>query len=131
MSRILTIRRAFVGFGLAALLAGCSTPPPPPPPAPPPPAPPPIALNSTVLQDAAGYQTYMRRAANISDDFHNGDDVAQSLKIGAAYDSAAAAAGGYRLRRGGRLAGSRLRWLPAHVRGRPGRAHADGAHHPE
>ena len=84
MLRGLNIRHSLIGLGMAALLAGCSTPPPPPAPvAPPPPAPPPITLSSTVLQDAAGYQAYMHRDADISDDFHSGDDVAQSLKVGA------------------------------------------------
>jgi len=88
MLRGLNIRHSLIGLGMAALLAGCSTPPPPPAPvAPPPPAPPPITLSSTVLQDAAGYQAYMHRDADISDDFHSGDDVAQSLKVGASYDS--------------------------------------------
>jgi len=88
MLRVPNIRRSLAGLALTALLAGCSTPPPPPPPAaPPPPAPPPIALNSTVLRDAAGYQTYMHRTAGISADFHSGEDVAQSLRVGAAYDS--------------------------------------------
>jgi hypothetical protein len=89
MLRGLNIRHSLAVMVLAAAVAGCSTPPPPPVLAlpPPPPAPPPITLSSTVLQDAAGYQAYMHRAANISDDFHSGDDVAQSLKLGASYDS--------------------------------------------
>jgi hypothetical protein len=87
MTIVLKIRQSLAVLALAAAVAGCSTPPPPPPPAPPPaPAPPPIALSGAVLQAAAGYQDYMRHDAAISDDFHSGDDVAQSLRSSDNYD---------------------------------------------
>jgi hypothetical protein len=88
MLRVLNIRYSLAALIAASALVGCSTPPPPPPPAPPaPPAPPPIALSDKVLQEAAGYQTYMRHDAAMSDDFHSGEDVARSLRMGASYDS--------------------------------------------
>ncbi len=88
MTIVLKIRHSLAVLALAAAVAGCSTPPPPAPPpaAPPPPAPPPIALSGQVLQAAAGYQDYMRHDAAISEDFHSGDDVAQSLRSSDNYD---------------------------------------------
>ena len=77
---------------VAALLASCATPPPPPPPLPvavvPPaaPAPPPVALPTSTLEAAAVYRAYMRRAAQISPAFADGQAVEQSLASGVSYE---------------------------------------------
>jgi hypothetical protein len=84
---LMTIGAVTIG---AVLLSSCSTPPAPPPavapPPPPAPAPPPVSLSDGLIQDAAVYQTYMTRVTAITPDFKNGDDVAQSLRLGESYD---------------------------------------------
>jgi hypothetical protein len=72
---------------LAAVLAGCAAPAPPPPP---PPAPiaaiPPVSLSPRVIEQAAAYRAYVARASTISPNFSGGEDIAQSLKTGEAYE---------------------------------------------
>jgi len=72
---------------LSAVLAGCAAPAPPPPPPPPPVAViPPVSLSPRVVEQAAAYRAYVTRASAISPAFSGADDVAQSLKTGAAYE---------------------------------------------
>jgi hypothetical protein len=76
------LRIALTGLALAgaAVLAACTTPaPPPPPPPPPPPTPPAISLSTTVIQDAAVFQTYMTKSASVSPDFKSATDVSMAL----------------------------------------------------
>jgi hypothetical protein len=78
----------------AIALASCAaeSPPPPPPPLPvavvPPaaPQPPPVALSGAVIQAAGAYRAYMRRAADISPAFNDGQAVEQSLISGVSYE---------------------------------------------
>lgn len=75
-------------FALAVALAGCETPapaapPPPPPPLPPPPA---VSLAPGLIEEASAYRGYMARATAISPNFMDGDAIARSLKVGAAYE---------------------------------------------
>lgn len=70
----------------AALLAACSSAPPtvaPPPPAPPPP---PVALSPRLVEQASAYRFYMDHATAIAPTFADGPAVAQSLKVGVAYE---------------------------------------------
>ena len=83
-------RAALTAIGLAAatFLASCSTPPPPPPP--PvvlaPPAPPPITLSESIVIKASAFRGYMQRAGAITPDFTDGQQIADSLKVGVAYE---------------------------------------------
>ncbi|MFI4965618.1 MAG: hypothetical protein ACHP9T_09645 [Caulobacterales bacterium] len=72
---------------MATALAGCAAPAPPPPP-PPPVAVviPPIALSPRVVEQASAYRAYVAHASAISPGFTGGEDVAQSLKTGEAYE---------------------------------------------
>jgi hypothetical protein len=79
---------------LAGFLAACSSAPPPAPAPAPPPAPvavviPPVSLSPRVIEQAAAYRAYVAHASGISTNFANGADVAQSLKIGEAYEPGA------------------------------------------
>lgn len=65
------------------LVAACAEPPPPPPP---PPAPPSVALSPKLIELAGAYRYYMVRSTGITSDFADGDGVARSLKVGAAYE---------------------------------------------
>ncbi|RAK64224.1 hypothetical protein [Phenylobacterium kunshanense] len=67
----------------AILVAACAEPPPPPPP---PPAPPSVALSPKLIELAGAYRYYMVRSTGITSDFADGDGVARSLKVGAAYE---------------------------------------------
>jgi hypothetical protein len=51
-----------------------------------PPPPPPITLSLRVIEEASAYRAYMARASAISPAFADGEAIAQSLKIGAAYE---------------------------------------------
>ena len=72
---------------LGATLAGCAQPAPPPMIAAPPPAPPSVSLSPRVVEQASAYRAYISRTASISPAFTDGDSVAQSLKIGEAYEA--------------------------------------------
>lgn len=86
---------AWAGVALASvtLLSGCESPPPPPPPppvvavAPPPPPPPPVLLPRSVIELASVYEADVQRAAAIDARFTQADRVAESLKIGAHYET--------------------------------------------
>lgn len=93
MTSAVSVRRATIArFGviaaasLAALLGACAQP------APPPPAPivkaviPPVSLSPRVVELASAYRAYLDHAGTISPAFTGGDDVARSVKIGAAYE---------------------------------------------
>jgi hypothetical protein len=75
-------------IALAAALSACSTDtPPPPPPAPaPPPPPPPVTLSNRVIEQASAWHSYMLRAATIPTSFADGPSIAQSLRVGEAYE---------------------------------------------
>ncbi len=74
-------------IALAAVLAGCETPappaPPPPPPLPPPPA---VSLAPSLIEQASAYRGYMARATAIAPTFADGESIARSVKVGAAYE---------------------------------------------
>ena len=74
-------------FAAGLALAACNTPAPPPPPPPPPAAPPPVAQTSRVIEAAAAYKAYMDKTAKISPDFKDGDQVAQSVRDAAGYET--------------------------------------------
>ncbi|HTI67529.1 MAG TPA: hypothetical protein VL460_08320 [Caulobacteraceae bacterium] len=82
--------RLLAAASVVALASCASQPPPPPlppvvlPPAAPPP--PPVALSGSVLEAAGAYRLYIRRAAEISPAFANGDAVEQSLVAAASYE---------------------------------------------
>ena len=67
---------------LAGLLAACSEPKPAAP-APPPPA---VSLSPRLIEQASAYRAYMARATAISPTFVDGASIAQSLKVGVAYE---------------------------------------------
>lgn len=76
----------------ALSLAACATDAPPPivavavaPPQPPPP--PPIALSSRVVEQAAHFRTYLRKAATVPPSFKSGAEVEQSLALASGYES--------------------------------------------
>jgi hypothetical protein len=69
----------------AALLASCAEPPPPVIAAPPPP-PPSVALSPKLVDLASAYRLYVVRTTGIMPDFADGEGVARSLKLGAAYE---------------------------------------------
>jgi hypothetical protein len=76
-------------LAVTAALSGCQTdapPPPPPPPAPAPPPPPPVTLSSRVIEQASAWHSYMLRAEAISPNFTDGPSIAQSLRVGEAYE---------------------------------------------
>lgn len=78
------LRAALTGAAivLTALLAGCSEPKPPPPVA----VAPPVSISPKLIEQASAYRAYVKRAGTINPAFASGSDVAQSLKIGAAYE---------------------------------------------
>jgi hypothetical protein len=80
-------RGLLAAVALSALVAACAAPAPPPPPPPPPVAVviPPVSLSPRVVEQASAYRAYVTRAGGISPGFTNGQDVAQSLKTGEAY----------------------------------------------
>jgi len=84
MTSTFRVRATLTGAALvlAGLLAACSAPKPPPPP-PPPPA---VSLSPRLIEQASAYRTYMQRATAISPAFADGAAIAQSLKVGAAYE---------------------------------------------
>ena len=67
---------------LAGLLAACSEPKP----VPPPPPPPAVSLSPRLSELASVYRAYMARATAISPAFTDGAAIANSLKVGAAYE---------------------------------------------
>lgn len=77
------VRAALTGAAviLAGVLASCASPPPP---APPPP--PPVALSPKVIEQASAYRLYVQRATAISPAFMDGAQVAEAVKVGAAYE---------------------------------------------
>jgi hypothetical protein len=76
------VRRSLTLAALATtVLAGCAQPPPP---APPPP-PPSVSLSSKLIDEASAYRAYMARAVAISPAFANGQQVADGLRTGEAY----------------------------------------------
>jgi hypothetical protein len=92
-ARSLTIAACLALAGLGAGLVGgdvAARPKPPPVELPPPPPMPPpmpdIGLAERFIHDAAAYEAYMRQAAAISPDFADAGGVAQSLKLGVAYE---------------------------------------------
>ena len=78
----LPVRRSLslAALAAAALLASCAQPPP----AKPSP-PPPISLSSQLLEQASAYRAYVAKASQISPAFSNGQQVADGLRAGAAY----------------------------------------------
>lgn len=68
----------------ALLLASCAEPPPVI--TPPPPAPPSVALSPKIVELASAYRHYMVRTTGITPDFADGEGVARSLEVGAAYE---------------------------------------------
>ena len=71
---------------LSALAAACAAPAPPPPPPPVAVVVPPISLSPRVVEQAGAYRAYITRASGISPGFANGQDVAQGLRTGEAYE---------------------------------------------
>nr|MEA2797114.1 hypothetical protein [Phenylobacterium sp.] len=93
MSSAISVRRpqgrtaaSVAALALAAVLAGCAAPAPPPPPPAPVAVIPPVSLSPRVVEQAAAYRAYVTRASTISPNFSGGDDIAQSLKTGEAYE---------------------------------------------
>jgi len=92
--RSVTIAACFLLASLGAGLGSgdVAARPKPPPPVelpPPPPMPPPmpdVGMADRFIHDAAAYEAYMRQAAAISPDFADAGGVAQSLKLGVAYE---------------------------------------------
>jgi hypothetical protein len=85
----LRLSNALAAAALGALMTACAGPAPPPPA--PPPAPvaaviPPIGLSPRVVEQASAYRAYIAHASAISPGFTGGNDVAQGLKTGAAYE---------------------------------------------
>lgn len=78
------LRAALAGAAivLTALLAGCSEPKPPAPKA----VAPAISLSPKLIEEASAYRAYVRKAGAISPSFTDGQAIAQSLKVGAAYE---------------------------------------------
>ena len=88
MTFVASLRRAAApsALALAVTLAGCSAPAPPPVIAPPPPPAPSISLSPRVIEQASAYRAYIAHTRTISPTFADGDAVAQSLKMGVAYE---------------------------------------------
>ena len=86
MKSFLTARLA-PGAALAALLflAACKTTEPPAPP-PPPPPPPPITMAPRLIEEASAWRSYMTRVGAIAPTFADGSQIADSLKLAAAYE---------------------------------------------
>lgn len=74
-----------IALAFMALVSACSPPPPPAAP-PPPPPPPPINLATKVIEAASAYRYYMDHAGKITPAFTKGDDIAQAVQVGAAYE---------------------------------------------
>ena len=74
-------RSLMLAAAACAVLAGCAQPPPPAPPAPPPS----VSLSSKLIEQASAYRAYIAHASVISPAFANGQDVADALRTGAAY----------------------------------------------
>jgi hypothetical protein len=88
MTRI-PLRFALICAAGLSVLAGCAQEPAPLPPAPLPPAappPPPVAMAPSVVNAAAAYRAYIRRAAAISPAFADGSAVQQSLVNAESYE---------------------------------------------
>jgi hypothetical protein len=66
----------------ATVLASCAPSPKPPPPAPPPP----VSLSSKLIEQASAYRAYVEHGAAISPAFTSGQQVADSLRVGASYE---------------------------------------------
>lgn len=86
MTSALKISAAPAAALCLALLAACDAKGPPPPP--PPPPPPAVSLSPRLIEQASAYRYYMNHATAITPDFADGDAIARSLKIGAAYEPA-------------------------------------------
>ena len=71
----------FAALAAATLLASCAQPPKPPPPAPPPP----VSLSSRLIEQASAYRAYVEHGAAISPAFASGQQVSDSVRIGASY----------------------------------------------
>lgn len=78
------VRIALPAVVVITFLASCAEPPPVI--APPPPAPPSVALSPKVVELASAYRYYMVRSTGITPDFADGEGVARSLELGAAYE---------------------------------------------
>jgi hypothetical protein len=72
---------ALAALAVATMLASCAQSPPP---APPPP-PPTVGLSTKLIEEASAYRAYVARAAAISPQFSSGQQVADSLRAGVAY----------------------------------------------
>lgn len=82
MFRGIPVRRSvsLAALAAAALLASCAQPPPAKPA-----APPPISLSSQLIEQASAYRAYVAKTSQISPAFANGEQVAEGVRIGAAY----------------------------------------------
>lgn len=90
MNRSLKPLLVLLAAASASTLAGCATEAPQPVAvavAPPQAPPPPIALSSRVVEQAAHFRTYLRKAATVSPAFKNGAEVEQSLALASGYES--------------------------------------------
>jgi hypothetical protein len=85
MPSFMQVRRALTAAAIAtaAVLAGCAEPPKV---VAPPPAPPAVSLSPKVIEQAAAYRRYVATATAISPTFADGDQVAQGVRAGAAYE---------------------------------------------
>ena len=92
--RMFTAPRALVLLGAVGLIVGLPAadslarsrkPPPEAPPPPPPPPPGPVGLPDHLIQDAAAYDSYMRRALSISPAFTDASSVTQAMGFTRAY----------------------------------------------
>eukprot|EP01041_Mallomonas_annulata_P019878 gene19878-39422_t len=73
---------------LSVLLVACAAPPKAVTPPPPPPPIPTVTLSPQVVQAASAYRAYMSRGSAITPEFADGDSVARSVQVGAAYEPA-------------------------------------------
>jgi hypothetical protein len=78
------VRRSvtFAALAAAALLASCAQPPPAAPPAPPPP----VSLAPKLIEQASAYRAYVARSSAISPAFTSGQQVADAVRTGAAFE---------------------------------------------
>jgi hypothetical protein len=76
---------ALGALAVAMTLASCASEGPPVAPPPPPPVPT-VGLSPQVIEMAGAYRAYMNRATGISANFANGDQIADSVRIGATYE---------------------------------------------